>query len=415
MSLPFSSESRRKKQRLKRETQQNQTLILAAMDAKLPAGTPGVGYTYIAPQYQELVAQASSSLVTDWDNPDTRRKIMGSCAWAYENVAHVWTGFNTIAETCVKAVVLKKDAPNEAKSFWKRETKARTQQLLILNSLKFGSAIFEPNSMGFKVRDTRDFEWIQNSNGTIRNIHQRLDILGGFDKPVDKEKVKFFVLHPRFSDDSYGVPAAKPALPDINILRGMINQGWKAFKSYAAPIIWIQTPVGTGLADRQDIQNQLRTFKIDTRMVLPPGCEIKSVFEKGQFVYTDLRKMIREQLVTAMGVGQISLGITEGSNRATSHEERGALYDRVQPAAELLATTLSDEFDLIYKKGGDNFIVQELSAEDVLRKANADWKLSNSVWRLQQAMDSPNCPPVVKAELEKRILSLLKMETARSV
>lgn len=414
MKNRFSARSRRENRLKKEEAILNQTLILAAIDGNVPAGTQGVGYTYIMQQFKED-EKRSSAMVTDLDDPESRRKIMNSCAWAYENVAHAWTGFNTFAETCVKAVMVKKDASNDAKAFWKRETKARTQQLLVLNSLKFGSAVFEPNTMGFKVRDTRDFEWTQKSNGTIKTLKQRLDILGTFDKDVDREKVNFFVLHPRFSDDTYGVPAAKPALPDIDILRKMINQGYTAFKNYAAPVIWIQTPVGVGLADRQDIQTQLQSYGIETRLVLPPGCEVKSVFEKGQFIYTDLRKMIREQIVTAMGVGQISLGITESSNRSTSREEKGSLYDRVLPAAELLATTLSDEFDALYKKGGDNFVVQELSAQDMLMKSNADMKLALAVWRLQQAIDSPNAAAEVQTAARKRILELLSAETARSV
>lgn len=412
MEFAFSSKARREKRLRKEQIRQNQTLVLAAINGDMPHGTPGVGYTYIDPRYSD--EKVSSEFVSD-DNPDKRRKIMVDCAWAYENVAQVWTAFNTFAETCVKAITLKQDAPDEAKTFWKKETRARTPHLLTLNALKFGAAIYEPNKQGFKVRDTRDFEWTQNPDGNINTFGQRKDLYGTYDKKIDKDKVKFFVLHPRFSDDTYGVPAAKPALPDINILRNMISQGFKAFKNYAAPVVWIQTPPGTILADRQDIQNQLRSYTIDTRLVLPPGCEVKSQFEKGQFVYTDLRKLIREQIVTAMGVGQVSLGISEGSNRSTSREEKGSLYDRVLPAAELLAVTLNDEFDLIYKKGDNNFVVQELSSEDVLRKSNADMRLSLAVWRLQQVIDSPQAQEAVKAAAQKRILALLAMETARSV
>lgn len=416
MKNRFSAESRKIKRKMREDAQVNQTLILAAIDGKMPDLGHGIGYTYIAQQFKEESQGEPSSSFSNWDSPDARRKIMNNCGWAYENVAHVWTGFNTISETTVKALMVRKDASNDAKDFWRKEVKARTPQLLMLNSLKFGSSVFEPNSLGFKVRDTTSFQWSQNSNGSIKDINQQLDPLGAFDKEVDAEKVKFFVLHPRFSDDTYGVPAAKPALPDINILRKMINQGFKAFQNYAAPVIWIQTPPGVGLADRQDIQSQLRTYSIDTRLVLPPGCEVKSVFEKGQFVYADLRKMIREQIVTTMAVGQISLGITEGSNRATSHEERASLYDRVLPAAQLLATTLSDEFERVYAKGGkDNFIVQELSAEDILKKSNADMKLSLAVWRLQQSIDSPNVSNEVKTAAQARILEILGVQTARSV
>ena len=413
---PFSRQARKQRKVQAELSRRNDTLVLATLQGNASSNT-GIGETYISPVYEKLIEKVgvgATQLVHDWNDPDQRKKIMNSAEWAYEKVPQVWTSFNRLAETTVKAIKLRADVSDVVKDFWNRELSLRVPQLLLINSLKFGSALYEPNMNGFKVRDTRDFEWAQAPDGTITSIKQRTDKDGSYTKDVDKDKIRFLVLHPRFSDDRFGTPAVLPALADISILRGMINAGYTAFKNYAAPVVWIETPPGVSLADRQDIQTQLRTYDINVRLVLPPGCKVHTSFEKGQFIYADLKKMVTEQIVIAMGIGQISMGIPEGSNRSTSRTQQSLLYDQIIPYANLLAVTLSKDYKDIF--GVDNaFQVQELSSEDVLRKSQADMRLSLAIYRLQQVIDSPNLTPDVRDLATKRIKSLLELETARSV
>lgn len=253
---------------------------------------------------------------------------------------------------------------------------------LALTHLLFDDVFVEisPKNKDFYVLDTETVRIVYDEKGRVIKYIQEVD---GKKVEIPPSRIAHFKMNTAGSE----LRGLSPLVPLYRILKDKeLTERYteEFFRKHATPRLIYKMPETWSDEQMKTFIQLLRTLSPHADIVVPNGVDVEKVGSAiSDMQFRQWLEYLREQILIAMGLYPILLGLPEGSNRANSNIQFLAFKLRVRAVQNEIEAFINTELlPKIFPGWNVKFRFKEIDLDEKARKAEIFFRVSRGIANL---------------------------------